>query len=467
MKRFSQRWYIALPVALGVVAALSLVISRTMFLDPHHGPEAAVGTFALITAMVLFTMFVTHYLSDRSPVPGIVTSGLFGLSLLPMLDPLVRNVFAMSAIANLGANYILFAGGLEIHLQSAKEQKWKIIVLATMGALITAGMFSVMIHYIALWLGMPLDKRVSALLGALLSSTDPAAIVPTLKKLYFPNVAPRDIVIAESALNDVFGTVITMIAYSAAKFGAFESIPAHAIEQLAVSSLVLFGKQALFGVLVGVVGLFLLKFFAWFKQNHDEEHGADTAFLWGVPMAIFGGAISFGGSGYLGSFLAGLFFNPTERIKKTIHTFDEVLIGKAKHAIFLLLGALALMQGQQMMAYAPIGLLGGLGFIFIIRPLTVLIVYGILALFTRQPIDWKEVLFLSWVRMTGAIPAVLVITIMADESQRSWTGPLGPIAIWVIALTLLIQPATIGWWAKKIGVAKDADDRVLVHPGVS
>lgn len=451
----SQRWYVALPAALGIIALLSLVVSRTMFLDPHHGPEAVVSTIALIGAMVLLTLFISHHVSLQSPIPNIVTSGLFGLSMLSVLDPVLRNVFAMSAIANLGANYILFAGGLEIHFHSVKKQMGKILLLATLGAVITATLYSALVHTLAHWLGLPLDPRVSVLLGALLCSTDPAAIVPMLKTVCFPNEAPKEIAIAESAFNDVFGTVLTSIIFAAAKLGAFDSIPAGYLKVLQPASLLLLGKQLLFGLVVGAVGFGLLKFLAWFKRDQADEHGSDTAYLWGVPMATFGAAIPFGGSGYLGSFLAGLRFSPTEQLKHTVHTFDQVLIGISKHIIFLLLGALALMQGSKMMEYAPIGLLSGLSFIFIVRPVTVVVVYGMYALLTRQPINWKEVLFLSWVRMTGAIPAVLVISIMADTSQRSWTGPLGPIAIWVIAVTLLIQPATIGWWAKKVGVAID------------
>jgi cell volume regulation protein A len=84
----------------------------------------------------------------------------------------------------------------------------KIALLAFPGVLITGYALSLTIGTLATALGFVIAPAVIILLGAILASTDPAAIIPVLENVHFKRRDPKDIVVAESALNDVVGTVL-------------------------------------------------------------------------------------------------------------------------------------------------------------------------------------------------------------------------------------------------------------------
>lgn len=121
-----------------------------------------------------------------------------------------------------------------------------------------------------------------------------------------------------------------------------------------------------------------------------------------------------------------------------------------KPMIFMLLGAMVNING--LIQYAGIGIVAGLIFMFILRPL---IVFAMLLPFakTAQRFSLCEMVFLSFVRETGVIPAVLLITIQL--SGIPGTEVIMPIGLWVILLTLTIEPPLTPLLACKLGIAKE------------
>src|SRR5260370_23108630 len=102
-----------------------------------------------------------------------------------------------------GASYILFDGGASLRLEVLKQVWITIVVIATVGVIITAVITGIVAHYI---LGIPLI--VALLLGATLAATDPATLMPI-----FRQVPIRDRVAqtrsSESAFNDAMGAIVT------------------------------------------------------------------------------------------------------------------------------------------------------------------------------------------------------------------------------------------------------------------
>lgn len=138
---------------------------------------------------------------------------------------------------------------------------------------------------------------------------------------------------------------------------------------------------------------------------------------------------------------------------KTIeHFFNQVIDGVAKPIIFLLVGALA--DVNALIAYAPLGIVVALIFMFVIRPAMVFLMLGIYGLFPNRPGGLKpgELLFISFVRETGAIPAVLLV--MAVARMTTPVAGLVEIGMWVILLTLILAPPLTTYVARKLGVAE-------------
>jgi cell volume regulation protein A len=131
--------------------------------------------------------------------------------------------------------------------------------------------------------------------------------------------------------------------------------------------------------------------------------------------------------------------------------------GYAKPAIFLLLGALV--DPATLLHYAPIGLLISLIFIFVLRPLVVFVSLGLFTLVGKERISWQELSFISWVRETGAIPAVLLVTVVSRGIPG--TEALLPIGLWVILSTLILQPPLTPWWARVLGLVEKETEAAL------
>jgi cell volume regulation protein A len=128
-----------------------------------------------------------------------------------------------------------------------------------------------------------------------------------------------------------------------------------------------------------------------------------------------------------------------------------VIDGAAKPIIFLLVGALV--DVHALIAFAPVGIVVGLIFMFVMRPAMVFLMLGAYGFWgnSRGGLSIQELLFISFVRETGAIPAVLLVTAIAQMTPA--LNGLIEIGMWVILLTLVIAPPLTPYVARKLGVA--------------
>lgn len=413
--------------------------------EPHL--LAVFFSIALVTAL----SFISFYLSRGLPLPSFVIALLVGIAARPLLEPVVENHVALAATVSLGATLILFQGGLETSFGEFRKLFLKIFLLAFPGVIVTALALSYAIVGAGSMFDIAIPVTIAVLLGAVLASTDPAAIIPLLQGLTFKNPATKDIVVSESALNDVVGALLTLAlsGFALAAGGMFPSVLAGFGALLSTESARLLLVQLCFGLLAGAAGYLLLRFLDRHKRDHGFEHGADAAFFIFVPIIAFTAALEFGGSGYLAAFIAGLVFNLAPHLKGTEHFFNHVIDGFAKPAIFLLLGALVDLQA--LWHYAPVGIAAAVVFIFVIRPAMVFLMLGVFALFGKNRMTVRELVFISWVRETGAIPAVLLVTLAGLALPG--IEALVPIGMWVILATLIVQPPLTPWLARRLGVA--------------
>ena len=292
------------------------------------------------------------------------------------------------------------------------------------------------------------------LLGAVLASTDPAAIIPVLQSVRFKRQDAKDIVIAESALNDVVGTLLTSVFL---KLSLATLALAAAYQALATAGGEAFhgpgSRQIGFGCVFGIGGYLLLWLLTRMKRGHSVRYGADHVYFLATPILAFVGASAFGGSGFLAAFIAGLLFHIEEHLREVERFFDNVIDGVAKPVIFLLVGALV--NVHALIAYAPVGIAGALIFMFLIRPAMVFLMLGIYRLLPKERggLTFQELLFISFVRETGAIPAVLLVTVVATMTTP--VNGLVEIGMWVILPgRCTIAPPLTPYIARRLGVAE-------------
>ncbi len=446
--------YLRLGFVLAVVYLLAGYTPNLMeFLGGSSEVEMTMIFFE--TALLFSLSFLVFYVSSGTSLPPFVTAIFFGMAGKPLLENIIHSHALLGALVGAGATLILFGGGLETPFKNFRKLFWKILALSFPGLIFTAFTFSYSTGFLGELTGSTLSITTLVLLGAVLASTDPAAIIPVLKKLRFKNRETKDIIVSESALTDVSGTLVTVTFLALLGAGAsFASISGAYTGLLSKSTGIFLGEQLIYGVIFGLLGYGLLEALIRFKTRHEQEFEVDAAFFLCVPLIIFAVALAFGGSGYLAAFVAGLLFNMTEHLHDSERFFNHTIEGFMKPMIFLLLGALV--EFDSLMEFAGVGILAALVFMFIIRPISVFLVLTPISLFSKSKLSIREMLFISFVRETGAIPAVLLVTIVTMNIP----GMEGFLAIgmWVILLTLIIEPPLTPFVAKFLKVATPIED---------
>ncbi len=417
-------------------------------------------TFFSISALFILS-FTVHHLSNKTVFPSFVGAIFFGLAAAPLLEPLTQNKETLGIIVGIGATLILFSGGLETPFQSFKKLLPKILSLSFIGLVITAFLFSIITNQFAFAFHISLPLTVSILLGAILASTDPAAIIPVLKRLRFHKRETKDIIISESAVTDVTGTLLTLVFLTLTAHATFPSVVSAYSQLFNKQSGLLLLEEIAFGVVFGVLGSFLLTFLTRFTKQRKDEAEVDAAFFLFVPLSIFALAAAFHGSGYLAAFVAGLLFLVSKHLQETEQFFNHMIEGFMKPIIFILLGAIV--NIESMIHYAPLGIVCAFTFMFLIRPISVFISLTPFLLFKNQKMPFTDLLFISFVRETGAIPAVLLVTLVSLGIPGS--EALVPLGMWVILCTLIIQPPLTPLVAKYLKVATPLADEEQLELG--
>lgn len=445
------------------------------FVVTHSGDNLPLILSFFEVGLIFILGFYSFYLAKNIHIPSFVIAIFLGVAAKPFLETILvaQNGNILNVLVAIGATLILFGGGLETPFASFKRLFPKIALLSFPGLLLTAFLFA----YVTVGTGAALNTTITVgtgvLLGAILASTDPAAIVPVLKILRFKNKDTKDIVVSESALTDVTGTLLTLAFLSivtlAVKNGiTIDTIPAYYAEIASKETLIMLGKELLFGVLFGILGYYMLNVLVKFKHHHDEEFEVDSAFFLFVPLMIFALALAFHGSGYLAAFIVGLLFTVHHKIRNSEHFFNQLVEWYMKPMIFILLGAL--IDIGALLEYAGIGIAVALIFMFVLRPITVFASLGAyMFVWGKQKMTVQELLFISFVRETGAIPAVLLVTLQSQMTnspalaQFLWNGML-EIGMWVILLSLIIEPMLTPYVAKKLWVAEIMADEDSLDP---
>jgi NhaP-type Na+/H+ or K+/H+ antiporter len=451
--RFARN-YLLIALLIGLAWILSPLTEKLVGENIAHMGGNAQTLLAFFEAIVVLVFgFLTYELAKPTVLPSFVLTIFIGMLERSTLMPLISNPATLGVLTTLGAALILFGGGLETPFHRFKKLIIPILSIAFLGTIITAVLLSVGYVQIASHFAVAPAIGAAVLLGAALASTDPAAIIPSLKILLFRNPRPKDIAISESAINDVVGAVLTGVFLSLLLGGM---VPAsigelyrtvlsaqHGIEVL---------KELAIGCAVGIVGFGILHFWSKWKSKMEGGGEADAALFLAVPLMMYVIATMLHGSGFLAVFIAGLLFELEDHVSHVTHYFNHTIEGFMKPLIFMLLGASV--DIHALLSIAPLGITIGVFFILIVRPIAVFATLSPFLWIGKSRMNVRELLFLSFVRETGVIPAVLLMGIGISGIPGTETVVL--VGLWIILLTLIIQPPLTPLVAKLLRVAETA-----------
>jgi cell volume regulation protein A len=401
----------------------------------------------LSCGLILAVGTVAGLLAQKIRIPDVVVFLVAGIAIGPQALGLI-DIGADSALNQIillfGASYILFDGGASLRLNVLKQVWITIVVIATVGVIITAVITGIAAHYI---LGIPLV--VALLLGATLASTDPATLVPIFRQIHIRDRVAQT-VMSESAFNDAMGAIVT--------FGVL-AVAMGTGEFSLASSLFALLKQSAIGIVAGIVlGYLAALLIAHEKWAFLAEY-APVVTLVAVIGAYFA-ATGLQASGFMAVFVFGIMLGNKEAFGFTMEAgeaqkLDEFVLTTAfimRLFIFILLGT--------QVDFALIGRywLGGVAVVTVLmlvaRPVTVLLC----ALPDRRA-RWSfgEMLFMCWTRETGVIPAALAGLLLGIKAPGAQM--IASITFIAILMTILIQAPTTRWLARGLGLLRAADGR--------
>jgi len=407
-------------------------------LEPASAIETAKHVL-LACGVILAAGMAAGLIARRLAIPDVVLYLLVGIALGPgvsgALD--IRADTALNQIILIfGACYILFDGGASLRLAVLKEVWITIIVIATVGVVITGAITAAAAYWI---LDVPLI--VAALLGAAIASTDPATLVPVFRQVRIRERVAQT-VMSESALNDATGAILTFGVLAVATGGAFSL----------GGSLADLGKQAAIGLLVGGIAGYLAAVFIAHERLAFLVEYAPLVTLMAVIGAYLG-ADNLQASGFMAVFTFGIVlgnkdafgFAMSDREQQRLDEFVATTALIMRMFIFILLGAqvnFALMNRYLAGGAAVIAI-----FMLVARPVTVF-----LCATPDRRARWsvKEMLFMSWTRETGVIPAALAGLLLGMKAPGA--DVIAAVTFIAVLMTILIQATTTRWLAAKLGL---------------
>jgi cell volume regulation protein A len=394
----------------------------------------------LSCGLILAIGTVAGLVAQKIRIPDVAVFLVTGIAIGPQALGLV-DISADSALNQIillfGASYILFDGGASLRLEVLKRVWITIVVIATIGLLITTAITGVAAHYI---LGIPLITAL--LLASTLASTDPATLVPIFRQVRIRDRVAQT-VMSESAFNDAMGAIVT--------FGVL-AVATGSGEFSLAGSLFNLAKEFVIGIVAGIVlGYLAALLIAHEKLDFLAEY-APVVTLIAVIGAYFA-ADGLHASGFMAVFVFGIVLgnkevfgfrmeaNETQRLEEFVLTTAFIM----RLFIFILLGAqvdFALVQQYWLGGAAVVAVL-----MLVARPATVFLCAGP---DRRARWSFAELLFMCWTRETGVIPAALAGLLLGMKAPGAQM--IASVTFIAILMTILIQAPTTEWLGRRLGL---------------
>ena len=414
-------------------------------MDAPAAVEVAKQTL-MAGGLILAIGTLTGLVAQKIKIPDVAVFLLVGMAIGPQALGIV-DIKADSALNQIvllfGASYVLFDGGAALRLSVLKQVWITIVVLATIGVVITAAITGAAAYFV---LGIP--AITALLLGSAIAATDPATLVPIFRQVKIRDRVAQT-VMSESAFNDATGAILTFAVLGVAMGTGEFSL---------TWSLIGLVKEAVFGIASGL----LLGYFAALLIAHERwaflMEYAPVVTLVAVIGAYFV-ADGLHSSGFMAVFVFGIVlgnkdtfgFKMDDREQRLLDDYVMTTAFIMRLFIFLLLGSQV--DFGLMNQYLVGGAIVVAIFMLIARPLTVF-----LCTLPDRRARWSmgEMLFMCWTRETGVIPAALAGLLVGMNAPGARV--IASVTFIAILMTILIQAPTTKWLGSRLGLMQE-DDR--------
>ncbi len=379
-----------------------------------------VETILLIAALLFIVSILASKASARLGVPSLLLFVVIGM--LAGSDgpggiyfdfPWITQLVGVTALA-----LILFAAGFDTRLKDVRSVIAPAISLATVGVIISTLLVGLFVAWV--WKFPPLH---GLLVGAIISSTDAAAVISLLRSRNLSlRSGLREIIEFESGSNDPMAVLLTVVLLHLV---THETAGVWQVAWLLTKQIAV-GFAA--GFAIGRLGANTI------NRIRLESEGLYPVLSVTIALLSYSVAASLGGSGFLSVYVAGLIIGNRNLIhRNSVRVFNNGIAWLMQITMFLVLGLQVF--PSQLPSVAVPGLLIAAFLMFIARPLSVFA-----ALPTRR-FSWRERLFISWAGLRGAVPVVLATFPFLSGMKEA--GIIFNVVFFVALTSLLIQGTTL------------------------
>ena len=332
-------------------------------------------------------------------------------------------------------SFLLFAGALHVNLRDLAEQKWIVGSLATIGTVGSTFVVSGLFFFLARGLGLELPFIYCLLFGALISPTDPIAVLGILKSAGAPKSLETKIT-GESLFNDGIGVVVFIVLLELVASGA---------EPSAGHIVLLFVEEALGGILFGLI----LGGIAYWMLARVDNYSVEILVTLAVVMGGYSLAVAIHTSGPIAMVVAGLVIGNhgrrlamSERTRQHLDLFWELVDEILNTVLFVLIGFELLileLTGDALTAgllAIPVVLLAR--FICVGAPVKLLEF--------RRSFTPGAIRILTWGGLRGGISVALALSIPAGPERDL----ILTVTYTVVVFSILVQGLTIGPLIKSV-----------------
>ena len=393
----------------------------------------------LITLTAVFSYLNYSYLRLPTTIGVMLISLLFSVSLLILrkfgIDftdsariILHRIEFDETLMQGL-LSYLLFAGALHVNLEDLIRQKWFIATLATVGVLVSTFIIGILTWLVSGWLDLELPLVYCLLFGALISPTDPIAVLSILKSVGAPRTLEIKIT-GESLFNDGIGVVVFILIAGIAT--------SHA-EVTTGSVLTLFLEEAVGGVICGLVLGYLVYNLLARVDNYQVEILLTLALVTG-GYAL---ATAIHVSGPIATVISGLMIGNHGRLlamsdltREHLDTFWELVDEILNAILFVLIGLEILIISTT----GPLLLAGVLAIFVVLIGRFVSVFIPVTFLRRYREFSPHVIKILTWGGLRGGISVALALSLPAGTERETILS----ITYVVVIFSILVQGLTIG-----------------------
>ena len=370
---------------------------------------------------------------------AILGLSVFDDTLLMAEKEIITSIDFQTVLLDVMLSFLLFAGALHTNFEQLKVQRWPVLVFSTIGVLVSTFLVGTVTYYILQLISLEVDYIYCLLFGALISPTDPIAVLGILKKAGAPKRLEAKIV-GESLFNDGVGVVVFLTIFKIASSGS-EKIGASQVLEL-------FGMEVLGGIAVGL----LIGFITYKLMKAIDDYDVEVIITLAAVMGGTAIAHHYHFSAPLAMVTAGLIVGNDTVRSTTMSEITESYVDKFWELIDILLNTiLFVLIGMEMLVLSLEGdyVIAGL----LAIPIVLLCRYASLLLpirFFQKKLDFvpNTDLIMTWGGLRGGISIALALSLTSEMHRELFLV----ITYFIVVFSILVQGLSVGKIVEKLGV---------------